>query len=175
MSETMAAYGNLIEPATLKLERLLPGPIERCWAYLTDSKLRQQWVAAGEMDMKVGSAFELVWHNDKLTDPPGKRPEGFGAEHRMHSRIVAFEVPRRLVFTWGENGEVSFELQPRGTEVLLTVIHRRIPDRVALLNVSAGWHAHLDLLVARMRGTVAVPHWDLWTRLKGEYQRRFPA
>ena len=35
------AYGTLIEPATLKIERLLPGPIERVWAYLTDSELRR--------------------------------------------------------------------------------------------------------------------------------------
>ena len=35
------AYGELIEPTTLKIQRLLPGPIERIWAYLTDSELRQ--------------------------------------------------------------------------------------------------------------------------------------
>ena len=28
-------YGALIEPATLKIQRLLPGPIERIWAYRT--------------------------------------------------------------------------------------------------------------------------------------------
>ena len=43
------AYGVLTEPATLKLERLLPGPIERVWAYLVDSGLRRQWLASGEM------------------------------------------------------------------------------------------------------------------------------
>ena len=64
------AYGALIEPTTLKIQRLLPGPIERVWAYLTDSDLRRQWLAAGEMEMKVGAPFELVWRNDELTDPP---------------------------------------------------------------------------------------------------------
>ena len=38
---TLDAYGVLTEPQTLKIERLLPGPIERVWAYLTDSELRQ--------------------------------------------------------------------------------------------------------------------------------------
>ena len=33
-------YGELIEPTTLRIQRLLPGPIERIWAYLTDSELR---------------------------------------------------------------------------------------------------------------------------------------
>jgi uncharacterized protein YndB with AHSA1/START domain len=32
------AYGEMIEPTTLKIQRLLPGPIERIWAYLTDSE-----------------------------------------------------------------------------------------------------------------------------------------
>src|SRR5262249_41272244 len=32
---TPDAYGVLTEPATLKIQRLLPGPIERVWAYLT--------------------------------------------------------------------------------------------------------------------------------------------
>ena len=74
---TPDAYGTLIEPTTLKIQRLLPGPIERVWAYLTDSELRRKWLAAGEMEMKVGAPFELVWRNDELTDPPGKRPDGF--------------------------------------------------------------------------------------------------
>ena len=39
------AYGVLTEPATLKIQRLLPGPIERVWAYLVESDLRRQWLA----------------------------------------------------------------------------------------------------------------------------------
>ena len=68
------AYGALSEPSTLTIQRLLPGPIERVWAYLTDSDLRRTWLAAGEMDMKIGAPFELVWRNDELTNPPGQRP-----------------------------------------------------------------------------------------------------
>jgi hypothetical protein len=32
--------------------------------------------------------------------------------------------------------------------VLLTVIHRRLPDRATFLKVGAEWHMHLDVLVA---------------------------
>src|SRR5262245_23743474 len=101
------AYGVLIEPATLKIERVLPGPIERVWAYLTDSDLRRQWLAAGKMEMKVGAPFEFVWNNDKLTDPPGRRPEGFAAEHRRQGRITELDPPRKLAYTWEGTGEVS--------------------------------------------------------------------
>jgi len=169
------AYGALTEPATVKIQRLLPGPIERVWAYLTESELRRQWLAAGRMEMKVGAPFELVWRNDELTNPPGERPPGFNVEHRMQSRITELDPPRKIAFAWEGSGDVSFELEPKGAQVLLTVIHRRLPDRRTLLGVSAGWHAHLDVLVARARGEQPAPFWDGMSRLRKEYDRRLPA
>jgi uncharacterized protein YndB with AHSA1/START domain len=168
-------FGTLTEPATLKIERLLPGPVERIWAYLVDSEQRAKWLASGTMG-KVGTNFELVWRNDELTNPPGKKPEGFGTEHRATCRVLAFDPPRRLAFTFGNSGEVSFELTPKGENVLLTVIHSRLPDRNTMLSVSAGWHMHLDILAARARAEKdPEPFWDGWARLKVEYETRLPA
>lgn len=172
---TPDAYGVLTEPATLKIQRFLPGPAERIWAYLTDGELRRQWLAAGAMEMRVGASFELVWRNDELTNLPGRRPPGFAEEHRMQSTITELDPPRRLAITWGSSGGVSFELEPKGDMVLLTVIHRRLPDRETLLLVGAGWHMHLDILVARVTGQEPEPFWDGWSRLKSEYDRRMPA
>jgi len=168
-------YGAVIEPMTLKIQRLLPGPVERIWAYLTDSDLRRKWLAAGAMDGKAGASFELVWRNDELTDPPGKTPDGFGGEHRMQSRIVEFDPPRKLVITWNSTGDVTFELEPRGAKVLLTIVHRRFPDRATLLKHMAGWHMHLDVLVARANNKEPAPFWDGWARLQSEYDVRLPA
>ena len=173
-SATRDAYGTLIEPTTLKIQRLLPGPVERIWAWLVESDKRRKWLAAGEMELKVGAPFELAWRNDELTDPPGKRPDGFGEEHRMHSRITALDEPRRIAFTWDGSGEVSIELQQHGSDVLLTLIHRRLANRKTMLGVSAGWHAHLDVLVARMRGEEPGPFWDGMMKLRGDYDRRLP-
>ena len=173
--KTDDGYGVLTEPATLTIQRFLPGPIERVWAYLTEGDLRRQWLAAGEMEMKFGAPFEFVWHNDELTDPPGQRPPGFSDEHRMESRITELDPPRKITFTWQRSGDVSFELEPRGNRVLLTVIHRRLPDRATLLKVGPGWHSHLDILVARATGTKPKPFCDSWTRLQKEYERRIPA
>lgn len=172
-----ADYGVVSAPQTVRIQRLLPGPIERIWSYLTESELRRQWLAAGDMQLEVGAPFELVWRNDELTDPPGPRPEGFGEEHRMQSRITELDPPRRLAFAWGE-GDVSFDLEPKGDQVLLTVLHRGISDRTNLLMIGAGWHLHLDILVRRAKGeTPEVPEafWDGWTRLRAEYDRRIPA
>jgi uncharacterized protein YndB with AHSA1/START domain len=172
---TPNAYAVHPEPATLRIERLLPGPIERVWSYLTESELRRRWLAAGDMDPTPGAGFEFVWRNDELTDPPGNRPPGSSAEHRLACRIIAFQPPSRLVIGWGENGEVSFTLEPKGGQVLLTLIHRRARDRDMLLAVTAGWHAHLDVLAARLEGTEPEPFWDGWARLKAEYDPRIPA
>jgi uncharacterized protein YndB with AHSA1/START domain len=172
---TLDGYGALIEPTTLEIQRLLPGPIERIWAYLTESELRRQWLAAGQMELKVGALFEFVWRNDDLTSPPGERPPGFSDEHRMQARITELDPPRKLAITWQGSGDVSFELEPVRDRVLLTVVHRRVPNRATLLKVSAGWHMHLDVLAARAAGKEPAPFWDGWRRLQEEYDRRLPA
>lgn len=168
-------YGKLTEPTTLTIQRLLPGPIERVWSFLTDSDLRKRWLASGEMEMRVGAQFKLVWRNDELTDPPGTRPDGFGVEHSMESRITECEPPHRLTFAWGD-GDVAIMLEDRGGTVLLTLTHRRIAERSSRLMISSGWHAHLDILAARMAGREpAMSFWDGWAKLRQEYDLKLPA
>src|ERR1700738_4292909 len=99
------AYGALPEPATFKIQRLLRTPIERIWAYLTDSELRRKWLAAGAMDMKVGAPFELVWRNAELNDPPSARAADFPEEHRVQRRITELDPPRKLSIAWDNSGE----------------------------------------------------------------------
>jgi uncharacterized protein YndB with AHSA1/START domain len=177
MTETapLDAYGALIEPTTLRIQRLLPGPIERVWAYLTESELRRQWLASGDMEMKVGSTFDLEWRNNELTDPPGRLPEGFDGHHSLTSRITELVPQRRLGIEWGSSAGVVFDLEPMGDEVMLTITHKRAPDRSVLVNVSAGWHAHLDILSARLGHLKPGPFWDRWTALKADYEGRIPA
>jgi uncharacterized protein YndB with AHSA1/START domain len=116
-----------------------------------------------------------VWRNDELNDPPSKRPPGFSEEHRMKSRIMEVDPPRKLSFTWQGSGDVTLELAPAGNRVLLTVTHRRLPDRATLLKVAAGWHMHLDILAARASDKKPAPFWEGWSRLHKEYDQRIPA
>ena len=91
----------------------------------------------------------------------------------MESEIIELDAPRKLAFSWGSTGGVSFELEPRGDDVLLTVTHRKIADPAMRLNISAGWHAHLDVLSARLEGEEPKPFWDHWPR-SAEYAARRP-
>ncbi|UOM36519.1 SRPBCC family protein [Acuticoccus sp. I52.16.1] len=169
---TIDAYGAVIAPATFKIERLLPGPIERVWDYLTNSDLRRQWLASGDMTLEEDAPFTLTWRNEELLGS-GPRPEGMSEEHSMDSRIIAVEPPRRLVFAW-KQGEVSFTLAPVGDRVLLTLVHSRVSDRANLTSVSAGWHAHLGVLAAALEGTAPTPFWPTWQALRADYEARIP-
>ena len=68
------------------------------------------------------------------------------------------------------------ELEEVGDGVLLTVTHRRILERSSQLNIGAGWHAHLDMLAAKLADKpLGEPFWDHWVGLKADYERRIPA
>ncbi len=165
-------YAHFTAADTVCIERLLPGPIERVWAYLADGELRRQWLAGGAMPPREGGEFELVWRNDELTDPPGARPEGFGEEHRMQGRILDFDPPRRLAFTWSGDSEVSIELAPRGKDVLLTLVHQRLSGHERQVMHCAGWHMHLVVLADKLAGRRGETFWDGWLRLRAEYEQR---
>lgn len=169
------AHGALVEPTTLRIQRLLPGPIERAWQWLTDSDLRRRWLAAGEMDLTPGASFELVWRNDELSESASERPAGFSAENRAVMQLLTVDPPHSLSFEWPRAGEVVWALEPQGDEVLFTITHRRVADRSLLLAVSAGWHMHIDILAARAGGRPAPSFWSGWRALKTDYEQRLPA
>ncbi|TDR43862.1 uncharacterized protein YndB with AHSA1/START domain [Tahibacter aquaticus] len=164
---------------SLRAERLLPGPLERVWAYLTDSPLRGQWLAAGEMQLRAGGRVEHIFHNSALTGNDEAPPEKYrdqGCEGSMHGRITVCEPMHLLGYTWGEGladpSEVRFELTPRGKKVLLVVTHSRLGQRDARLSVAAGWHTHLDILAARLEAREPEGFWRRHTQLEKDYEQR---
>lgn len=174
-------FGSLAAADTVRIERLLPGPIERVWAYLTESEQRGRWLATGAMDLRVGGAVELLFANDELTrddDPPPPKYASDGCEGRQIGRITAIDPPRLLSYSWDAAGpapsEVSFELSPLGDQVQLIVTHRRLPDREQIVSVAGGWHAHLGILVALLSDQPPEGFWRSHTRLEAEYERRIP-
>jgi len=161
----------LIPPSTVRFERLLPGPVERVWAYLTESNKRATWLAAGEFDLRVGGKIELHFENDKLTDD--KVPEGKGGRHSFEGRITRLEPLRVLAHSWnwdGKDSEVVYELTPKGKDVLLTIHHRLPDDRNLKIGVSGGWVVHTGILADLLNGVKPRPFYTTHERLKKEYE-----
>ena len=171
---TIDAYGELTEPATLTIERLLPGPIERVWAYLTESDKRATWFAGGMFDLRVGGRADLHFDHSNISSE--KTPDEYKSKRSDWSEtITRVEPPRLLSYTFGPAGpesEVTFELDPRGKDVLLVITHRRVVDRKTMVGVAGGWDAHVGILADRLNGVEPRPFWTTHARLKGEYEAR---
>lgn len=176
----MNAYGTIVAADTVRIERLLPGPVERIWSWLTESDKRQLWLASGDMQLAPGGAVEFVFRNSELTKndvPPPPKYAGMAGPATLQVTVLACELNRRLALQWGAGpaaSEVTFDLVPKGDKVLLTVTHRRIPDREEMLSISSGWHTHLDILADRLAGREPAGFWATHTRLEAEYQRVVP-
>lgn len=175
-------YGQPVATDALRIQRSLPGPIERVWAYLTESDKRGEWMARGDMELRVGGKVHLFFHHASLSGEPGSPPakyqdmaDGVG----MDGRVTVCEPPRRLGYTWGESegstSEVLFELLPQDGRVLLTVTHSRLRDRDEMVSVAGGWHAHLGILIDRLEGREPPNFWRAHDGLEAEYDRRLPA
>ncbi|HUF09618.1 MAG TPA: SRPBCC domain-containing protein, partial [Rhodothermales bacterium] len=72
----------------------------------------------------------------------------------------------------GEDSEVRFELTPVEDKVRLVVIHSRLGVRNVMVGVSGGWHAHLDVLAARLYDRTPPGFWRSFNRLEAEYEER---
>ncbi|HYF46121.1 MAG TPA: metalloregulator ArsR/SmtB family transcription factor [Acidimicrobiales bacterium] len=114
---------------------------ERVWEALTDPDLTEQyWTRRNEADSwEVGSRWTHV------------RPDGTGDDGG--GTVLESDPPRRLVFDWGTLDEedphlsrVSFDIEPHGDIVRLTVTHEDLFDEVAFQNISQGWPAVLSNL-----------------------------
>ena len=173
----MNEYGTILESGAIRFERLLPGPVEHIWSYLTESDKRSRWLASGAVEPRVGGQVELHFVHASLSPHKEAVPEkyrhcecgvGFTAE------VTRFEPPRLLSHTWADGSEVTFELTPQGEQVLLVLTHRRLAPSEKL-SVAGGWHTHLDILVDHLDGKAPRPFWSTHTRLEAEYERRLAA
>jgi uncharacterized protein YndB with AHSA1/START domain len=164
-------HATLIEPGTVKMERLLPGPVERVWAYITDSKKRALWLAAGEFDLRLGGEIRLEFDNSRLpNDGDVSKYKDKGKGH-FEGKITRLEPMRVLAHTWNMGGdtEVTYELTPRGKDVLLTVVHRRLAPRDRVLGVMGGWDVHTGILADILNGVAPRPFWKTHGELESVY------
>ena len=180
MTQLVDEYGVSPEAGTVRLERTLPGPIERVWAYLTESEKRGKWFASGSMELRAGGKITFHFHNSKLAHDPEPPPEKYKECEGMTSngRIIRYEPPHLLSFMWeedqGDESEVTFELTDRNGEVFLVLTHRRLRNRTEMISVASGWHVHVGILIDVLSGREPKPFWSRLEALEAEYDKRLP-
>jgi uncharacterized protein YndB with AHSA1/START domain len=161
----------------VRLVRTLPGPIERVWEYLTDPAKRSRWFAGGAMEPRQGGKVTLLFRHRNLAPdetPPEEHREHHEQGTSMSGVVTRWEPPRVLAYTFGDpaESEVTFELTPRGDEVVLVLTHRAQPgDLPYMTGYCAGWHTHLAHLLAQLEGKPRPPFWPLFLQLKETYAR----
>jgi uncharacterized protein YndB with AHSA1/START domain/DNA-binding transcriptional ArsR family regulator len=114
---------------------------ERVWDALTDADLTAKyWGHSNVSDWRVGSTWEH------------QRTDGSGIADVV-GEVVESVAPKRLVTTWAspdEPGEepsrVTFEIEPYGDIVRLTVTHENLADDAERDAAASGWAAVLSNL-----------------------------
>jgi uncharacterized protein YndB with AHSA1/START domain len=152
--------GQLKRVAMVQFERILPGPIERVWAFITDPTKLPGWFGEGTIEPRPGGAVNLM----------GGHIRGI---------VTQWQPPRRLAYTWNvfSPGEaesqypesyLTIELEPRGNEVALTLTHLPVLERFEKQN-AMGWHTFLDMLGAAVRDEPTEPRQAYMQRNAARY------
>ncbi len=139
---------------------------DRVWHALTDADLTAQyWGHRNVSDWQVGSTWE---HH---------RTDGSGIADGI-GKILAVVPPRRLVMTFesptGERvtppAQVTFDIEPYGDIVRLTVTHENLPSQADYEAVSAGWPAVFANLKSLLETGHVLPQppWEMHAELRAE-------
>jgi uncharacterized protein YndB with AHSA1/START domain len=128
---------------------------EKLWQALTDSKfIRQYWFGSTvECGWKKGSPWKLIGSDGNLTDT---------------GEILEIDPPRRMVIRWQNEwkpelkaegpGRCTFELEPVGSAVKLSITHQiDRPESKLITAVSGGWPRVLSNLKSLVEtGEIAI-------------------
>lgn len=171
----MSKYGVITEPGTIQFERLLPGPANQVWEYLTESEKRGKWLASGEMEKRVGGKVFFNFRQADLAPENAAIPERYKqykAGDTMIGRVTQWDPPSVLSFTWGpdEDSMVTFKLTPEEENVKLVLTHSQLADnRDVLLSVASGWHTYLGILIDHLNGRKPSGFFSTHTRMEEKY------
>lgn len=174
----MSAYGVVLESGAVRFERLLPGPIERVWSYLTEAEKRATWFCGGETEPRAGGRISLFFKHSQITDerPPESARKMNDEGAMMQGTVTEWDPPHRFAFNWVGMGDpdsdVEIELSQAGDKVKLVLTHRRLATKERMAMVSSGWHLHIDLLEDQLNGAKPRAFWSRHEELQAEYAEK---
>jgi len=133
---------------TTRVEReiVIDARPETVWELLVDPRQMPRWMGqAATVDLRRGGRYRI----DVI---PG---------HAASGEFVEIDPPRRLVYTWGWEGDSSvppssttvvFELLPRDKGTLLRLSHRDLPSAEAAASHAHGWDHYTERLASIAAG-----------------------
>ena len=162
-------HAKLAGPKTVRLERLLPGPIERVWSYIADGEKRATWFAGGPVEPRAGGTLDWTFDHGALSHEkktPEKHKGSIG--YRFQGKVTRWEPPHAFAYTWGD-GVVTFELETRGQNVMFTITHERVAEKDQA-DVAAAWDTHTGVLDDVLSGARPRGFWSTHERLDEAYR-----
>ena len=137
----------VLEGDAIRVERRYDHPIERVWDAVTTPKGLAEWFPAP------------VRFEGEVAD--------FGDEQ---GKVLAFEPPHRLAFTWGDD-RLEFELRAEGDGTVFVLTHT-FSDRAGAASFASGWENCLQILGLVLAGK-PVPEPDRFEARHEELVRKF--
>jgi uncharacterized protein YndB with AHSA1/START domain/DNA-binding transcriptional ArsR family regulator len=135
---------------------------EKVWHALTDADLTAEyWGHSNISDWQAGS----IWEH--------RRIDGSGIADVVGT-VLETVPPKRLVMTFGDPSQVTFEIEPYGEIVRLTVTHENLADQADHDAVSAGWPAVLANLKSLLETGHVLPQapWEMHAELRAAQMAR---
>lgn len=173
----MNKYGEILEDGSMKFVRMLPAPIENVWAWLTIGEKRESWLGGGGDISQAGQTVRFEFQHQNLTPHNEAYPE----KYKSMEAGVAYDVeiktcdaPHHLVMVWrdGNYSEIDIRLSEQAGKVRLELIQRGDTSAEHFLGALGGWHAHLDIMAAKLNSQTPKPFWNTHEALVEEYAVR---
>lgn len=127
----------------VRFERALPGPPERIWAVLTETRLLPGWYGEGRIEPRTGGLVELMGGH-------------------IRGVVTQWQPPQRLAYTWNvfnpgdtvspyPESYLILTLVPAGADTTLVLEHLPVLEKFVKLN-AMGWQTYLDMVKDAVRG-----------------------
>jgi uncharacterized protein YndB with AHSA1/START domain len=152
--------GDLIEA---RVELMLDDHVEQVWAMLTEPQHLVQWLAPGQIELRLGGGAKLNFTDSGVV---------------IDSTVTAFEPLHLLEYSWSSPGEpkrpVRWELEPVGP-VCRLILTLSVPASEDAGRSAAGWAAHLEMLAAALAGVPIKFPFEVFKAARETYRAQLSA